>query len=432
MDPLHRLLDLERFGIKLGLDPIHRLTAALGHPERAWPSVHIAGTNGKGSVAAMIDAALRAAGHTTGRYTSPHLDRLEERFAINDVPVETAALMRATADVLATIEQLLADGGLEAWPSFFEATTAIAFLLFTRAGIDAGVIEVGLGGRFDATTVLRPSVTAITSIDLDHQRHLGNTRAQIAFEKAGIAKRGVPLVVGPCDAEATAVIADAAAAVDAPVIEAMAGVRCEVSYDHGRATLDLTTPTRAYPPITLGLAGRHQVANAVVAVRALECFAGATPLPLPPAAIVEGLSRVRWPARLEWIALPGGRRVLLDAAHNPAGAAALAAYLEDAGLGAIPIVVAVMADKDTAGIIRPVAGHARPLVATEAPTPRTSRAAAVAEVAARLGVPEVVTEPDPDRALARALDAGDQVVVMGSIFLVGPLGARLRAGGRSS
>jgi dihydrofolate synthase / folylpolyglutamate synthase len=432
MDPVRRLFDLERFGIKLGLETIRLLCAALGRPERAWPSTHIAGTNGKGSVAVMIDAALRAAGRSTGRYTSPHLDRLEERFAVDGVPVATGAMIEAIEDVFAAVDRLTHERRLTVPPTFFEVTTAVAFLLFARARVDAAVIEVGLGGRYDATNILEPRVTVITSIDLDHERHLGSTLPEIASEKAGIAKRGIPLVVGPCAPEAARAIAEAAAAAGAPLVPATEGVRCEASFERGRATVSVTTPVRAYPPMTLGLAGRHQVGNAIVAIRAIECVEQATGMSIGGEAVAAGLAGATWPARLEWIDLPAGRRVLLDAAHNPAGAASLAQYLDDAGVAPLPIVVAVMKDKDTAGILAPLAARARPLVVTEAATARTLPAATLAAAAARVGAPAVVIEPDAARALAHAFSCADRVAVAGSLFLVGPLGARLRAGGGGS
>lgn len=431
-DPLARLQDLERFGIKLGLGPIAAICAALDHPERRWPSLHVAGTNGKGSVAAMADAALRAAGHSTGRYTSPHLDHLEERFALDGEPVDHARMTTAVADVLAAIDDLRARGTLEALPTFFEATTATAFLLFARAGVDAGVIEVGLGGRFDATNVLQPAATAITGIAFDHERHLGTTLAAIAGEKAGIAKRGVPLVVGRCPDEARRVIADAAAAAGAPLVDVATDVRGEVTLDRGRARVTFASPVRTYPPVTLGLAGRHQADNAAVAVRLLECFADATGLPVGAEAIARGLADARWPARLEWLAFPDGRRVLLDAAHNPSGAASLAQYLDDAGAGPLPIVVATMEDKDAAGLVAPLLRHARPFIATTAATPRALPAARLAAVAEDAGAGTARVEPDPDRALEAAWRHGGSIAVAGSIFLVGPLRARLIAAGARS
>jgi dihydrofolate synthase/folylpolyglutamate synthase len=171
LDPISYLLSLEQFGIKFGLDNITALLGRLGHPERAFTSVHIAGTNGKGSVTAMVDAALRAAGHRSARYTSPHLIDLSERFVIDGAPVSQQALVAAVADLQRTAEALAEDGTLKAPPTFFEVTTATAFELFRRAGVSVAAIEVGLGGRLDATNVLQPAVTAITSIALDHQRN---------------------------------------------------------------------------------------------------------------------------------------------------------------------------------------------------------------------------------------------------------------------
>ena len=216
MSPIERLFALERFGIKLGLDNIRTILAALGSPERAWPSIHIAGTNGKGSVAAMVERALRAAGLRTGRYTSPHLDRVEERVAIDGAPVDRAMFEGVTAHVLDAVDGALANRTLPVMPTFFEVSTAVAFEIFRRRHINVAIVEVGLGGRFDATNVLTPKITAITSIAFDHERHLGHTLSDIAFEKAGIAKPGVPLVMGRLPPEAAARVAKVAADVGAP------------------------------------------------------------------------------------------------------------------------------------------------------------------------------------------------------------------------
>ncbi len=193
---LDRLFALETFGIKLGLANISTLCDALGHPERAFASLHVGGTNGKGSVTAMSHAALRAAGIHAARYTSPHLVDLNERFVIGDQPVDDSELASAATDVLDTADALVAANRLPNPPTFFEATTAIAFELFRRNKVKVAVLEVGLGGRFDATNVVHPVACAITSIGLDHQQHLGDTIEQIAFEKAGIVKPGVPVVAG--------------------------------------------------------------------------------------------------------------------------------------------------------------------------------------------------------------------------------------------
>src|SRR3954469_2295743 len=207
-DPLDFLFSLERLGMKFGLEQIAALCAALEHPERAFQSVVIAGTNGKGSVTVMVETALRAAGHRTARYTSPHLVRLEERFVVDGREVDTAVLRDVVASVQRTVESLMKTGTLETLPTFFECTTAAAFEVFRRAGTEIAVLEVGLGGRLDATNVVTPVVTAITSIDFDHQAQLGNTLESIAREKAGIAKPAVPLICGPVPAIAEEAIRD--------------------------------------------------------------------------------------------------------------------------------------------------------------------------------------------------------------------------------
>jgi dihydrofolate synthase/folylpolyglutamate synthase len=432
MTHVERLFALEQFGIKLGLDAMRRLLAALGDPQRRWPCVHVAGTNGKGSVTAMVDTALRAAGWRTGRYTSPHLARLEERIAIAGVEVSPAALDEALGRVFAQADALVADGVLAATPTFFEVSTAAAFVVFADAAVDVAVVEVGLGGRFDATNVVAPAVTAITTIDFDHERHLGTTLAAIASEKAGIAKPGVPLVVGPLPQEARLVVERTAAERAAPLMSVPDTVVMSGTHVAGHTVLTLTTPVRGYPPVRLGLAGAHQAANAAVAVRTLEVLAEATPIHAGADAILVGLRDVRWPARLEWLRRRGdGARVLVDAAHNPAGARALASYLEDAGILAVTLVTSVMADKDVAGVLTPLVARAAHVVATRADSPRATAAGALAAAVARLvpaGLP-VTAIDDPWMAVHHALDGPHPVVMAGSIFLVGPLRDALLARG---
>jgi dihydrofolate synthase/folylpolyglutamate synthase len=418
LSALERLFALEQFGIKLGLDNIRAILAALGNPEQAWPSVHIAGTNGKGSVAAMVERGLRAAGLRTGRYTSPHLDRIEERVALDGTPVDRATFESVTAHVLDTVDELTRAGTLGVSPTFFEVSTAVAFQIFRRARVDAAVVEVGLGGRFDATNVLTPAITAITSIALDHERHLGHTLSEIAFEKAGIAKRGVPLVLGRLPGEAAARIHQVAAEVGAPKIDAHA-----------------TTTDRKYPPLTLALAGRHQLENAAVAVAILERWSTSVSH-VPTEAIVTGLTDCDWPARLEWLRLADGE-LLIDAAHNPAGAAALASYLKDTGSRKLPIVFSAMADKDLAGMIGALAPVASAFIATTVPHARARAADQVAaEIRRHAGGLPVEAKASPDAAVARAFElahrspgGGGRAVAAGSIYLIGPLRARLIAAG---
>ena len=267
--PFDYLFSLERLGMKFGLENIAALCAALGHPERAFASVVVAGTNGKGSVTAMVETALRAAGHRTARYTSPHLVRLEERFVIDGREVETRGTARRA--------RRRAGGGrvadraaatLEAPPTFFECTTAVAFELFRRARVEIAVLEVGLGGRLDATNVVTPIATAITSIDFDHQAQLGNTLESIAREKAGIIKPGIPVVCGPLPEAAARVSATSAKRSSAPLIRAR-----DVVQIVPRA-MDDTIDVRAGLAIArrrhARARGRHQRDNAAVAVALLD------------------------------------------------------------------------------------------------------------------------------------------------------------------
>ncbi len=401
MDPFTYLFGLEHFGIKFGLDNISTLVARLGHPERAFRSVHIAGTNGKGSVTAMVDAALRAAGHRSARYTSPHLVSLAERFVIDGHPVTEDALVAVVADVRDAVDGLRADGGLAAQPTFFEVTTAVAFELFRRAGVEVAVLEVGLGGRLDATNVVSPDdvvATAITSIALDHQVYLGSTLREIAFEKAGIIKPGVPVVVGPLDSEAEDVIEQVARDRGAQVIHASA---------------------QDCNGIAIGLAGAHQRANAAVAVGLLRIL-DARGIRVPPQAVSTGLAHPEWPGRLEVRRLADGRELLLDAAHNPAGAAALASYLLTDGGPARPLVFAAMRDKDVAGMFAALLPAASHLVVTRASNARSADPVVLA-AKARAVAPELAIsiEPAIADALAAAWRDSPRIVVAGSIFLLG-------------
>jgi dihydrofolate synthase/folylpolyglutamate synthase len=407
--PLAWLFALEQFGIKFGLDNISTIVARLGHPERAFSAVHIAGTNGKGSVTAMVDAALRQAGHRSGRYTSPHLVDLSERFVVDGRPVSMDLLAAAVADVRIAIDGLRRDGGLDVQPTFFEVTTATAFELFRRAGVEVAVLEVGLGGRLDATNVVAPPAllaTAITSIDFDHQLYLGTTLGEIAIEKAGIIKAGVPVVVGPMAPAAAAAISEVAARRGATVIGA--------------------TPADV-DGMTLGLAGEHQRANAAVAMRVLQLL-DARGVAVPGSAIAAGFAAPQWPGRLEVRRLPGGRELLLDAAHNPAGAVSLASYLRAQGGDPRPLVLAAMRDKDTAGIFTALLPAVGCLIVTHASNARSADPAVLAQQARAIAPAlPIAIEPALDAALDAAWRASPRIVVAGSIFLLGDV--MKRAGG---
>jgi dihydrofolate synthase/folylpolyglutamate synthase len=415
MSPRERLFALEQFGIKLGLENIRTLDDGLNSPHRAWPAVHIAGTNGKGSVAAMVERGLRAAGHKTGRYTSPHLQHVEERVAIDGQPVPARLFDETSADVLAVVDRLRASGALPTTPTFFEVTTAVAFEIFRRSEISAGVIEVGLGGRFDATNIIEPLVTVITSIALDHERHLGNSLDQIAFEKAGIIKPRVAVVVGTLPDAAMSVVMEQARIAGAPL--AITGTidleRAEM--DKGRASLVVRTPKRRYPLVRLALNGAHQIENAILAIRTLETCADHG-LPVDVDHIMTALSDVEWPARLEWLAVESEGHVLIDAAHNPAGAAALADYLIAAGVAPIALVMGVMKDKDVDAILGALAPVVSTFVATDVESPRALSSGDLAKRATVLLPSSRVTAcADPDRALELALGDHGRACVAGSI-----------------
>ena len=423
MTSLDRLFALETFGIKLGLHNIERLCEALGHPQRSFATLHIAGTNGKGSVTAMVHAALVAAGVRSARYISPHLSDLAERFVIGRTPVDPVMLQTVADDVLALAERLQRDGTLSVPPTFFEVTTAMAFEMFRRARVEVAVIEVGLGGRYDATNVITPVAGAITTIGMDHQQHLGSTLTAIAGEKAGIIKPGMAVVTGDLPPDALAVVRRVAAERDAELIEASRDVQIDSTMEEGRARVFLRTPVRAYGPVRLALRGAHQVGNALIAVRLLET-AHRAGVEVPRDAIERGLSETEWPARLELLTLENGRRVLIDAAHNADGARALAAYLKRWHPDRPALVISVMRDKDVDDILHCLLPVTADVVTTQAPSPRALPAAELARRVAAMrsnagqdGV--IVAIADPAEAVAAALERADTVCIAGSIFLAG-------------
>lgn len=428
-EPFDFLFSLEKFGIKFGLDNIRALTTALGQPQAAFRSILVAGTNGKGSVTAMVDHALRATGLIVGRYTSPHLINLEERFAIDGKPVSTAELAGVINEMRALIDALMEQGTLEAPPTFFEVTTAIAFELFRRASVGVAVLEVGLGGRLDSTNVVDPVAVAITSIDFDHEQYLGSTLAAIAGEKAGVIRPGIPVIVGPLPPEAHRVVVSAAAAAGANLIEAAAGVHIESTSEDGRTSVHIQTPVRDYGQLTLGLRGAHQVPNALVAVRLLEQLERIAPIDRD--AIRAGLRDVRWPGRLQMMEVPGGRRVLLDAAHNPAGASALATYLRREFPEPLPLVFGAMRDKDVTMMLKTLLPVVSQMIMTEPPNPRAHTATELAAIARTLSPAlRVDVEPNPREALERAWAHAQVVCAAGSIFLIGDLLGTLAPSGR--
>jgi dihydrofolate synthase/folylpolyglutamate synthase len=426
VDSLQFLFSLERLGMKFGLENMTRICAALAHPERAFRSVIVAGTNGKGSVAAMTSAALHAAGLRSARYTSPHLERLEERFVIGEREIDPGDLESAADTVRQVVERLVRDRQLDSLPTFFECATAIAFELFRRAAVDLAVVEVGLGGRLDATNVITPMAAAITSIDFDHQELLGGTLASIAREKAGVIKSGIPVVVGPVPPEAAEVILDVCRQKGARFVSAAEHVRVSARLVEGTTVAAVRSAATDLSEVRLALTGRHQGDNAAVAVCLLEALRGLG-VAVPESAIRAGLTHARWPGRLERIRWRGAE-VLLDAAHNPAGARALAGYLRESGWTRVTLVIGVMRDKDGAGMLAALVSLTDKVICTTPPSARALPADELSEVARRLAPPHVRVDAisDPGAAIAAACRDGAQVVAAGSIFLIGPLRGILR------
>jgi dihydrofolate synthase/folylpolyglutamate synthase len=415
---------LEHFGIKLGLDNINTLLDSLGRPERRFPSVHIAGTNGKGSVSAMLESILRAAGFRTGLYTSPHLVREEERIRVNGTccpPQRFAAYLDLVKE---TIDGLMAAGRLVSHPTFFEVLTALAFLQFAEEKVDVAVLEVGLGGRLDATNVVTPLVSVITTISRDHVKHLGSTVRSIAFEKAGIIKLGVPVVCGVRSGLALKEIRRRAAERHAPFRRAFGpGTSLEAHLAAGRFRFRYASGEETYDYVP-GLAGRYQGENAAVAIAGAEVL-DRTWQPIGKPAILRGVRDVRWEGRLETVSTHP--LVVLDGAHNEEGVRSLAAHIRDVIRRPVILVFAAMKDKDIRTMSRILFPAARTIILTQAPYKRSAPPAAVLAAAPSFAA-RARLEPDVAKAvpLALAESAGRvPVVIAGSLFLVGEV-KRLR------
>jgi dihydrofolate synthase/folylpolyglutamate synthase len=415
-DVIRWLYGLQQFGMKLGLESMRALLDRLGNPEASVPSILVGGTNGKGSVAAMLDGMLGASGIRAGLYTSPHLVRPSERVRVGGDDIDAAALGRHLMVVREACEGLVSEAVLPAHPSFFEVMTAVAWLSFLEAEVEVAVLEVGLGGRLDATNTAPAVTSVIVAIDLDHTERLGSTVEQIAGEKAGIIKEGRPVVSGVVQGEAVEVLRRACAEKGALFVDARSAARLEVAKNE---TFSVTTDKAIYADLAVPLAGAHQVENARVAVVAFEQLLAEMRRRPPSGAVREGLARVRWPGRLQWIG--GDPPLLLDGAHNPAGGAALAEYLRRRG-GRRPVLLfATMREKDVSGILAPLAPYVERVILTRAAVERAEDPLRLEPLAAALGIP-VEIEPDVPRALARArLEAagGGFVLVAGSLYLVG-------------
>ena len=388
------------------------LMRELGHPERAFRSVIIAGTNGKGSVSAYLDTALRGASLRVGRYTSPHLIHIRERMTVGGRNIGNPEFERLVLAVRDAAERLRRRGTIEEHPNHFEILTAVAFLYFQRHAVDIAVLEVGLGGRLDATNVASPLVSAIVSIDFDHEEYLGSTLAAIAAEKAGVVRANRAVVVGPMDGEAFGKIREISRRRRARVISALQGVVLRRSDGELRVRTPQGTYAHVHP-----LPGAHQRINLVVAIRTLEAlFAAGLKMDLPKA--VAAMSLAVWPGRLERLDLQPP--FLLDGAHNPAGAKALAAYLKETREPHV-LVFGAMRDKHFGEMGETLFPLARRVVVTRVRMTRAATTEQLAEIGRRTGQ-AVIEEPSIRGAVSKAASLarpGETVVVAGSLYLVG-------------
>ncbi len=403
----------------LGLHRTRAMMEALGNPQDKYPSIHIAGTNGKGSVAAMSESILRHAGLVTGLYTSPHLVRVEERIRVNGRQISARRFAALATRIRKTETTLLENKILDRPLTTFEFLTCAAFLNFAKAKVDIAVFEVGLGGKLDSTNIIHPLVSVITGISLDHQNYLGRTLTKIAGEKAGIIKEGVPVISGCNTPAPRRVICRQAKAVRAPILEAFQDCAIRNQREtRGRFSFDLRTPRRQYRNLRLSLAGEYQIRNATLAVLAIEALKS---FPIKIRDIRAGLAGTGWSGRLD--AYQSRRRTLLDGAHNPEGAQLLRDFLIKEKEKEVHFVFGVVRDKNIRGIgsaIFPVATsiHLTPLVNT--------RSAAPAEVAAmhKRYAPRMKIHSNMREALRAAWEecsASGLVVVTGSLYLVGEL-----------
>jgi dihydrofolate synthase/folylpolyglutamate synthase len=413
-EALDWLLGLEHMGVKLGLENVEELLKRLGDPQDEFRSVHIAGSNGKGSVSAMLASILREQGYRTGLYTSPHMVDFKERIQIDGRMIGESELARLATEVRGQWEEMLRTTGQ--MPTFFEATTAITFLHFADLGVEEGVIEVGMGGRLDATNVIMPDCTIITNISMEHMQYLGDNLRSIAEEKAGIIKSGVAVVTAVQQAEVLDVIHKVASAKGA----AVRVVGREVSFDLISSTLDGTVVEigNLTSPVILPLLGGYQAVNAATASMAADEL-DKKGVRVEEQAIVNGLQKVQWPGRLELIR----RRpmVILDASHTPDGAQRIASDIAELFGRELTLVIGVLSDKDLDGVVGPFARICSRAIATSPATERAYPADVVAKcLRGYLRNVEVEAEITHAMQLATELTPLDgAILITGSIYTIG-------------
>lgn len=416
VDAVAALTERGRFGVSMGLERVERLMAEVGHPERRLRGALIGGTNGKGSVVAMTRSVLNAAGLRVGSMPKPHLVSYRERVAIDGEPISADGFAAMVERVLPAIDRVGASVGP---PTEFEALTAAAIGELARRDVDVAIVEVGMGGRLDATNVLDLGVAAITNVQRDHEAYLGTTLTKIGGEKAPIIKAGDLAVTG-ATGRGLRPILDRCAALGVPLRRAGArqAYRATViGTDWDGITIDARTPLRELTGLRVGLLGAHQAGNAAVALAVLEALAERWELAISDDSIRIGLAAARWPGRLELLAGGPHGRVLLDGAHNPAGAAALARALGDLGITRPLIVFGAMRGKKVRAVLRALAPLDPRFIFTRVDDPKAFSPDALAAAWRAVSGQPSLTAATAHDALAMAY--ADPVVVAGSLYLVG-------------
>lgn len=410
-------------GDKKGTANMLPLLARLGNPHKKLRAFHVAGTNGKGSICALLDSALQEAGYRTGLYTSPHLERFNDRMRLCGRPISDLRLAEVTSEVAAQVEILRR---MEVRPTFFEICTAVAFLFFAEENVDYAIIEVGLGGRLDSTNVITPMVSLIASIGFDHMKTLGNTLAEIAGEKAGIIKPDVPVVTNPQVECVRRVFEDKCAQSGSALYDLTAGQIRILSDDERGSSFALEIADIKWPEVEIGLPGIHQAQNASCALTALTLARRMGLVDIADAQILSGFKRARWPGRLEWVG--NGPAILLDGAHNGPGARTLLDYAKRHLAGRhVVLLCAMLGDKPVEDVVRQVACITNSAVVTQVSSARALEPRRLAALLEANGV-SCRVKPDLPKALDDAVKmAGPDgvVLVTGSLYLVGEVRALL-------
>ena len=411
------MFNLERFGIKLGLDNAVEFMRRIGDPQKDFRSIHITGTNGKGSVCAIIAEILRRQGLRVGLYTSPHLVDFRERIVVDGRQIPEKDVVRIASELRGEMDAMSSESG-EKQLTFFEFTTGLAFRYFSEEKVDMVVAEVGLGGRLDVTNVLLPDVTAITRIGFEHTKYLGNTLQEIAREKAGIVKEGVPVVTCERNSEALGVIRNACARRRARLMAI--GVDFDVSAIEQSlsGTAFDYSGVNSYPSLKMKLIGRHQAENAACAVAVLEELRSKG-FDIAEDAIRDGLTATSWPGRLDIVS--ADPLVILDGSHNPDGIATTVRILRELKITPLTYVVGCMDDKDSAGIVRELAATASKLVCTQTRNKRALPAERLTHIAGKEFQGPIETYESSEDALNHCIQSfeGKGMCVIGSLYLVG-------------